>query len=248
LTQLVLDLAPPPAPTLDNFVTGSNLEALAVLRALAPGGVQACARFIYFWGVPGSGRTHLLRGLQAAEPTARWRFLGPASDEEQFIHDPDVRGWLIDDCDQLDRPRQEAAFHLFNAVQAQPHSCLVAAGAEPPARLPVMPELATRLGWGLVLQLTPLSDADTATALAQTFAERGVAASPELIPWLMTHAPRNLGRLRALIDALDTYALSRKKRVVTLPLLRAFLQQNRPADQAASGSAGKGTGTTDQPR
>src|SRR3546814_3786711 len=55
--QLVLDLLPAPAPTLDNFVTGANGAALDALRHCAAG------RAIYLWGAPGSGRTHLLRAL-----------------------------------------------------------------------------------------------------------------------------------------------------------------------------------------
>ncbi len=98
-----------------------------------------------------------------------------------------------------------------------------------------MPELATRLGWGLVLQLRRLSDADTARALAGTFAERGLAAASDVVPWLMTHAPRDLGSLRALVDAIDAYALARK-RAITVPLLREFAQAGLPLD-APSGPA-----------
>ena len=40
---------------------------------------------------------------------------------------------------------------------AHADAALACAGAEPPGRLGLMPELATRLGWGLVLQLRRLS-------------------------------------------------------------------------------------------
>jgi DnaA family protein len=132
--------------------------------------------------------------------------------------------WLLDDVDQLDAARQEAAFHLFNTVLTRSDTVFVACGDRPPAALSVMPELASRLAWGLVFELRPLSDAETAQALSESLATRGVTASADLVPWLMTHAPRHLGRLRALIDALDVYALSRK-RALTLPLLREFVRQ-----------------------
>jgi DnaA family protein len=178
-------------------------------------------------GPPGSGRSHLLQGLLGAAPAAAARLLGPGSPEADFVHDPSVRLWLLDDCDALDAARQVAAFHLFNAVQAHAEAALASAGARPPAQLPAIPELATRLGWGLVLQLRPLSDADTARALERTLAERGVAASADLVPWLLTHAPRDMGSLRALVDALDAFALARK-RAITLPLLREFAQGGLP--------------------
>lgn len=227
VTQLVLDLGPPPPPTLDNFVAGDNGEALAAARALLDPARAASLRFLYLWGPASSGRSHLLRALAGAGAGGRARLLGPASPETDFGFDPTVGLWLIDDCDRLDPVRQAATFHLFNAVQAEAGVRLASAGAQPPARLALMPELATRLGWGLVLQLRRLSDADTAQALERTLLERGVAASADLVPWLMTHAPRDLGRLRALLDALDAYALARK-RAITVPLLREFAQAGLP--------------------
>jgi DnaA-homolog protein len=240
VTQLVLDLGPPPAPSFENFVAGDNVEAFEAMRALVPAGCPPSGarapasapasvngdRFLYLWGTPGSGRSHLLQALRAATFAAGRgaRLLGPQSPLEDFGVEPSVRAWLIDDCDGLDADRQAAVFHLFNAVQADAATLLASAGSEPPARLALIPELTTRLGWGLVLQLKPLSDRYVAQALSLTLAERGVNASSDLIPWLMSHSRRNLGELRALIDTLDRYALERK-RPITLPLLRELLQR-----------------------
>ena len=232
MSQLVLDLGPPPPPTFDAFVIGDNHEALEAARALAGPGRDAGARFLYLWGPASSGRSHLLRALEGALPAACVRRLDPASPPEAFVHDAAVRTWLIDDCDRLDPPRQAAAWHLFDAVAAHADAALACAGAEPPGRLGLMPELATRLGWGLVLQLRRLSDADTAQALSRTFAERGLGVAPDVVPWLMTHAPRDLGSLRALVDALDGYALVHK-RAITVPLLREFAQAGLPLEPPA---------------
>jgi DnaA family protein len=221
VSQLVLDLGPPPPPTFANFVAGDNGEALEAMRALAAPPAVAGPRFVYLWGPLASGRSHLLQALVDAVPGARR--LGPDAPEDAFVHDAQVRLWAIDDCDALDPRRQAAAFHLFDAVAADARAALASAGAQPPGRLALMPELATRLGWGLVLQLQRLSDADTARALERTLAERGLAAAPDVVPWLMTHAPRDLGSLRARIDAIDRYALARK-RALTVPLLREFAQ------------------------
>jgi DnaA family protein len=232
VTQLVLDLGPPPPPTLDNFVAGDNREALAAARSLLDPSTGPAARFLYLWGPASSGRTHLLRALGGAHDArggGRARLLGPASPEADFAHDPAIGLWLLDDCDRLDAARQAAAFHLFNAVQADAGAALASAGACPPAQLPVIPELATRLGWGLVLQLRRLSDADGAQAIVRMLAERGVVATADVVPWLMTHAPRDLGSLRALVDALDAYALARK-RAITVPLLREFAQGRLPLE------------------
>jgi DnaA family protein len=54
-SQLLLELAPPPAPTLANFAPGRNRAAVAALArlAVAPG-------VVYLWGEAGSGKSHLL--------------------------------------------------------------------------------------------------------------------------------------------------------------------------------------------
>ena len=68
MKQLVLDIARPPAPTLDNFVPGRNEELVAAIYATAHG---ACSeQFIYLWGAPGCGRSHLLRAAVAAARAA----------------------------------------------------------------------------------------------------------------------------------------------------------------------------------
>lgn len=223
VSQLALDLGPPPPPTFDNFVVGDNREALDAARALLGPSQGAASRFLYLWGPASSGRSHLLQAIAGAAPAQASRRLDPGSPPDAFAFEPTVRLWTIDDCDRLDRARQAAAFHLFDAVAADGAASLACAGEGPPGRLALMPELATRLGWGLVLQLRRLSEADTAEALARTFAERGLAAAPDVVPWLMTHAPRDLGSLRALVDAIDRYALARK-RAITVPLLREFAQ------------------------
>jgi DnaA family protein len=237
VSQLALDLGPPPPPTFDSFVVGDNREALDAARALLGAARGAASRFLYLWGPASSGRTHLLRALEGAAPPGTVRRLGPGAPPEAFVFDATVRLWLVDDCDRLDRSRQAAAFHLFDAVAADGAAALACTGEQPPGRLALMPELATRLGWGLVLQLRLLSDADTARALGRTFSERGLAVAPDVVPWLMTHAPRDLGTLRALVDAIDGYALARK-RAITVPLLREFAQAGLPLEAPGDAPAG----------
>lgn len=215
--QLPLDLATAPPARLANFVPGPNLEALQACRQSATGALRA----LYLWGASGTGRSHLLQAIAAEQAEGSSRLLDRHSPLTDFDFTPQIGHWLIDDISALDGARQEACFHLFNAVLAYPGAVFCAAGDQPPARLALMPELATRLGYGLVIQLLALGEDDIAAALALTLRERGLAASAELIPWLLTHAPRNLGRLRGLIDALDRYALARR-RALTLPLLRDF--------------------------
>jgi DnaA family protein len=214
--QLVLDLLQPAAPTLENFVVGRNAEAVAVLRQFAGGAPSA--RIVYLWGEAGCGRSHLLQAL-ASLPAARiWQPAEP----------PERAGLaLADDVDRLDDAAQVALFNRLNAVRASVQASCVATGSLPPAQLPLREDLRTRLAWGLVYQLQPLTDAEKADALRAQAAARGLAMGPEVAEYLLRHLPRDMRTLSAAIEALDAYALA-QRRSLTVPLVRQWLAADAP--------------------
>ncbi|MFL6580281.1 MAG: hypothetical protein ACJ8G2_06025, partial [Burkholderiales bacterium] len=59
MKQMALTLTPAPAPALNNFYPGRNVELLTLLGNLVAG--RDVERSIYLWGDPGSGRSHLLQ-------------------------------------------------------------------------------------------------------------------------------------------------------------------------------------------
>lgn len=211
MSQLALDLLQPREPTLENFVAGRNAEALDALRRLARGALAE--RIVYLWGESGSGRTHLLAALARTPRGTRWS----AGDA------PEAPGLtVVDDVDRLDAAAQVALFNRLNAVRERADAACAVAGPLPPAQLALRDDLRTRLAWGLVYQLHALTDAEKAAALAAHAATRGVAVSDDLIPYMLTHLPRDLRTLVAALDALDAYALARR-RALTVPLLREWL-------------------------
>lgn len=217
MKQLALTLAAPPAPTLGNFVTGSNAEVLAALRALAAGSLRE--RMLLLWGAPGSGRSHLLRAVVAA--------LGAAGRSSMFAAAavPDIAedGVLgIDDVQQLDGAGQIALFNAFNRLK-EGGGVLIATADAPPARLVLRADLQTRLASGLVYEVHALSDEDRRRAVADYATARGFAMPVEVADYLLARVPRDLATLRALVDTLDRTSLE-QKRAVTVPLAREVLQ------------------------
>jgi DnaA-homolog protein len=199
MQQLPLEISRPPEPTLDNFVPGPNAEALARVRALAVGALDECV--VYVWGGPGTGRSHLLRAAARA---------GGA------------RLVCVDDVGALDATAQQALFNAINAARAGGPAVL-AAGDAPPGQLALRADLASRLGWGLVYQLHPLTDAHKEQWLRAEAAQRGLELGEGVIDYLLTRLPRDLPSLATLLQRLDRFALARK-RAITLPLVREFLQ------------------------
>ena len=216
MQQLLLQLAPAPAPTLDNFVRGRNAAALQALRDIAAG--AGGERFVYLWGEPGSGRTHLLRGLVQAAVARKALYLAGAPGGAAA----DAGVIALDDVQRLGAGGQIELFDLYNRVRAA-GGALIAAGDAAPAQLALRADLRSRLAWGLAFQLHPLSDAEKAAALRAHARARSLALSEDVIAYLLQHARRDMASLIGILDALDRHSLEQKRRI-TLPLLRDALE------------------------
>ena len=222
MKQLALDFASSPQPTLDNFIAGRNGELLQHLKRLAAR--QAQERFLYLWGRPGSGRSHLLKGAVAELQRAGAAVVFVACAAGIRLDDGLERMDCValDDVDRLDGAGQIAAFDLYNGLRER-NGALLAAGAAPPVQLALREDLVTRLAWGLVYQVHALTDEEKARALADYATGRGFRLLPDVSEYLLTRANRDLASLVATLDALDRYSLE-TKRPVTVPLARELLQ------------------------
>ena len=198
--QLALPMQTPPAPSLENFVAGANGELLARLRELAAG--RCAEAVVYLWGPPGSGRSHLLQA--SARPGVT----------------------LADDVERLGDAAQAELFSAINRAR-EAGGTVLAAGAAPPAQLALREDLRSRLGWGLVYEVKPLSDAEKALYLHAEAARRGLRLSDEVVWYLLTHVRRDMPSLGAILEHLDRASLE-QRRAVTLPLVREALRALEP--------------------
>lgn len=222
--QMLLDLGHHSAPEFANFLVGRNTEALTAIEQLAhhhqdPASAdtqRAAQRLIYLWGVPGSGRSHLLRALAAACDV-------PVLTPDLASDLPESSGglWLIDDIDRLDAAGQVALFRLFNALQLG-HGSLVLSGPCAPRDLPLRADLRTRVGLMLMFELHELADAEKIAALRQRASSRGTHVPDEVLRYLVSHMPRDMTTLAQWIDALDAWSMERH-RPVTVPMVRELL-------------------------
>ena len=195
MRQLALKISPPPQPTLDNFVPGANAELLARLREFQEDKFKE--NILYLWGDAGSGKSHLLRACA-----------GPN---------------VVDDVEKLDEPSQASLFNAINEAR-QSGGKVLAAGNAPPPLLPLRDDLKSRLAWGLVYHVKPLTDEERATYLRAEAGRRGMRVPDEVIGYLLTHVRRDLPTLLAILDELDRTSLE-LKRPVTLPLVREALKE-----------------------
>ncbi|HEX5748863.1 MAG TPA: DnaA regulatory inactivator Hda [Archangium sp.] len=211
MQQLLLDIRPPARPELARFVAGRNIELMAQLAAMLDG--SAAERMVYLWGAPGSGKSYLLAAWAHA-----CQKLGMTVD---FSGKQAAQAVIADQVEAWNEAQQHAGFAAFNRVR-ESGGLWLAAGSVAPAELPVMPELQTRLGWGLVFQLQGLEDAEKRTALMQHAETLGFRLESQVADYLLNHTARDMQSLLRVLEALDRFSLE-TRRPITLPLLRQLL-------------------------
>lgn len=196
MKQLLLDIQPPAPPTFDNFKLGRNAEAIISLRNAIKG--EATSNFIYLWGAHGSGKTHLLNAAK------------------------EMGANTLDDVHLLNNDAQIELFNQYNQIK-EAGGTLITSGLHAPTQMGLREDLATRLAWGLVYQLHPLTDQEKAEALQAHARERGMKLPDEVVDYCLRYLRRDLPTLMAVLDALDNWSLVAKK-PITLPMLKKLLQ------------------------
>jgi chromosomal replication initiation ATPase DnaA len=124
----------------------------------------------------------------------------------------------VEDAETLaGNPAAEAAlFHLHNLL-ATSGSLLVTAKSPPRDWGLTLPDLASRMQATALTRLDPPDDALLTAVLAKLFADRQLAISTNLIPYLVVRMDRSIAAARRLVDVLDARALSQHR-----PITRAM--------------------------
>lgn len=228
MKQIALDIGLASGPTLKSFFAGPNQAAIKHLELWAGEKSSSVTRSpvpTYLWGGSGSGKTHLLKAVQAAlrEQGALLGWL-----DASVLEPPEFNEhWaavLLDDVHLYTAVQQQAAFNWF--VNAQTHQrWVLGAGQLPPADLKLRDDLRTRLGWGHVFQIHALSEPEQRAVLRQAADARGLFLGDEVMDFMLTRFSRDLGHLMELLDLIDGYALQ-TKRAITIPLIKSMMENS----------------------
>lgn len=211
----------------DNFYPAGNEALLNDLRfnLLSP---QYPG--IALQGTPGSGKTHLLQGaVHAARASGQSAVYLPL--ETFRSHGPDaISGfytfdWLmLDDIDLIagDEPWETALFAVLNHAWSRKCHLIYAVTGSLGNVEWRLPDLASRLGWGLVCTLHDLDDTQKIGWLNFWAQRRGVEIPEPVAHWLITRYSRDNRELYKLLVKLDEVSLQAQRRL-TVPFVKSVI-------------------------
>jgi len=225
--QLPLGLALRDSARFDSFFPGQNREAVASLQAAAQGTGES---LVYIAAPAGLGKTHLLQAAchTAGESghTAGYLPLGELrhATAAVFAGLEQLELVCLDDIDAIagEPLCEQGVFDLFNRLRDAGRTLLVTALLRPDAAGFALPDLVSRLGWGVTYVLKPMAEADLLAALAYRARGRGLELPIETARFLLRRFPRDLPSLFALLDTLDFASLVEQRRL-TIPFVKAVL-------------------------
>ena len=225
--QLPLNIGLREGVSFASFHAIGNEEPVHALQQLIAGEGEAV---LYLWGKPGVGKSHLLQAAcQAmAETGAPTAYIPLALHEEldvAMLQDLETTALIcVDDVQAIagNMEWETALFHLFNAAHAAQVPLVFSAEAVAAELGLGLPDLATRLAWGLTLHVAELNDEEKITALRLRAQQRGFELPLEVGRYLLQRSPRDTAVLFDLLERLDQASLVAQRKL-TIPFVRELI-------------------------
>lgn len=215
--------------TLDNFFPNNNL---LLLNSLHKNFLLPEQQFFYIWGEQSSGKSHLLKAVSnyfflqqrpaIYVPLEKSCYFSPSVLEnleyQHVVCLDDLHAVMGNDEWEL------AIFDLFNRIKQVGNTLLMISANQSPTAIPVkLPDLASRLRWGEIYQLTPLNDAQKIQVLQQNAKQRGIELPDETANFLLKRLARDMQTLFNALTQLD-HASLQAQRKLTIPFVKEILK------------------------
>jgi len=231
-TQLALSVHLPDDETFKSYQGSVNdlvikqIKTFVEQKLAGSPSINGC----YLFGLDGVGKSHLLHAACAhATDQGLSSVCLSLADKDQYAIEM-LEGFeqfnlvCLDDIQTLSDSTQwqQAVFDLFNRVSEQNNLILISGNKSVSELDLTLPDLLSRLSWGYVEQVKPLSDTDKLVALQFRAQQRGMVLSDEVGSYLLTHHSRDMKKLIESLDILDKASI-REQRKITIPFIKSTL-------------------------
>lgn len=137
-------------------------------------------------------------------------------------------GDALDDADRMD---EADLFHRWNRAQAQGRPLLLVSNRAPGDWPIALPDLASRLGAALLIEIGPPDDRLVAGLVQAHATQRGLVLGDAALAYLLPRIERSHAEIELLIETIDRLSLERKA-PVTISLVRDALDERSGAGQS----------------
>lgn len=213
-----------------SFHASCNQELVQQLQDCASGNGE---QQIFIWGQQGQGKSHLLQACcHAAHGDQQSNFY--LSLAQTQAADPNILSGLesiklvcIDNIQTIagNTAWEQAFFRFYNQHREQGNQLIIASSVAPANLNIVLPDLKTRLAWGLCLKISTMNDEQRIAALAMKAKTMGLEITPKTGQFLLSRCARDFPSLWTLLEKID-YATLAAQRKPTIPLIKEILKQN----------------------
>lgn len=217
------DLAP--------FYWGENLTLKYHLSGLTDSTIEE--KFIYIWGPRHYGKTHLLQHLLIEYQSKLNSIYLPLElstllslDYLENLEEQDLV--LIDDLQLIAGRKswEEGIFHLFNRIRDKKNTSLIIAADAPPAQIGlVLPDLISRLQWGVCYQIQEPNDELKLQILIERAKNKGFELPITVAQYLLSHYARDLTNLMEILNHLDIVSLEAQRQVLSIPFVKKCIRE-----------------------
>ncbi|NQY42419.1 MAG: DnaA regulatory inactivator Hda [Legionellales bacterium] len=223
--QLILPILQSRTMDFNNYCAGENINIVESLKSaleLNKGAVY------YLFGAKGTGKTHLLKASFNTQIWSKASASYFSLDLDNFIENVDSidpAGLVcIDNLDYVtvNRNLEEPLFHLYNQVLENKGILIFAARKSPKHVNILLPDLVSRLSWGLVYNLKELSEDNISIVLHNFAFDMGLELPIDVVKFLLTRCSRNINDLLSILGVLNKAAYS-EKRKLTIPFVKMVL-------------------------
>jgi|GEM_PF-229199 len=194
---------------------------------------QFAQEMVFFiWGSQGIGKSHLLQaGCQEVHQQG-----GHAGYLDLAVLSPDAFTVLeglehqdllcIDNLQVINSHEyaefQLGLFKLFNLMRENNRRLIVASNVNIHYLTHILPDLQSRLQWGLSYQLKPMAQSQRLDFVCWLSSRRGMSMSQEMAHFILRRAPRSTTALVNIIQQLETATLMHQRKL-TIPFVKQVL-------------------------